>query len=69
MPLQDFLKSRTSIHNKSSLPSAWQVISWGLGKIGFAGKAHSVSKDLVPIGVLQVGQTIHLATIANQGIG
>ncbi|KAF2803079.1 uncharacterized protein BDZ99DRAFT_453844 [Mytilinidion resinicola] len=37
VPLNDFLSSKTSIYNRSWVPTPWQVISWGLRQLGVIG--------------------------------
>lgn len=44
IPLQDFLGAKQSIYSKSWIPTPWQIISWGLQQIGFAGKGRSEEK-------------------------
>ena len=39
VPLQDFLSAKKSIYSKSWVPSAWQVVNWGLRQIGIGGAA------------------------------
>lgn len=52
-PLQDYLNAKTSIYNKSSIPSAWQIISWGLSKVGVSGR-RSLPTDIVDLSNLEV---------------
>jgi len=56
VPLHEFLSSKTSIYNRSWVPSPWQVISWGLRQLGVIGAPGSQDK-------LAVGNFVVMANV------
>lgn len=47
VPLKQFLEDKTSLYAKSWVPSAWDVVSWGLRQLGVLSEQGLVSDKLV----------------------
>lgn len=62
--LREFLDAKKSVYAKSWVPSAWQVLSWGLRQLGIAGEGSSgdklVAGDFVIMANVEVGSHSYL---------
>ncbi|GAB7362299.1 hypothetical protein MBLNU230_g2317t1 [Neophaeotheca triangularis] len=50
VPLKQFLESKTSLYAKSWVPSAWDVVSWGLRQLGVLSEEGSTASDKLVAG-------------------
>lgn len=60
--LKEFLDAKNSVYTKSWIPTPWQVVSWGLRKLGVMGgegvEDKLVAGDFVIMANVEVGISI-----------